>query len=307
MKNRPLTISVVIPNWNGRVLLERHLPTIVARSAVAREIIVVDDGSTDDSCEFVKKNYPNIVIVQKQKNEGFASTVNIGVKKAASELVCLLNTDVLPEKGYLEAVIPHFANPKVFAVGSLDKSHEGNRVVDRGRGLSRWERGFYIHKRGDVNKSTTAWVAGGSGTFRRSVWLSLAGMDTLYNPFYWEDIDLSYRAIKAGYSLIFEPKSIVHHMHTEGAITKHFSPWVVKRIAYRNQFIFHWKNISDGGIIVSHLAWLPVRLIQACFRLDTAIIVGFFGALLRLPRIIPKRLDAIRRWKLPDDACVLPK
>jgi GT2 family glycosyltransferase len=307
MNTQSPSISVVIPNWNGEELLRKNLPIVLAASPPATEIIVVDDGSKDRSVEFVRSNYPNVIVITKPKSQGFATAVNAGVKRATSDIVYLMNTDVAPQDGYLAPVIPHFQNHRIFAVGSLEKSLEGNSIILRGRGLSQWRRGFFIHKRGEVNKLTTAWVAGGSGAFRRSVWLSLGGMDTIYSPFYWEDIDLSYRAMKAGYSLIFESKSVVLHAHEQGAITKHFSSWKIREIAYRNQLIFHWKNISDSGIIFSHLLWLPIRLVQAVFHLDTAMIIGFLAALMRIPHIGVRRLQALRYWKISDDACVLTK
>lgn len=300
-------MSIVIPNWNGLELLKKNLPAVVEASKDAKEIIVVDDGSKDQSVEFVRSQYPGITVILKPKRQGFAAAVNAGVKRATGDIVYLMNTDVVPQAGYLVSIIPHFQNNRIFAVGSLEKSFEGNETILRGRGLSEWKQGFFIHKRGEVNKMTTAWVAGGSGAFRRSIWSTLGGLDTIYNPFYWEDIDISYRAMKAGYSLLFEPKSVVHHMHEQGAITKHFSRWRVRTTAYRNQFIFHWKNVSDLSILATHCVWLPIRLIQAVMRFDTAMIAGFLAAVLRIPRIIVRRFQALPHWKIADEACVLIK
>ncbi len=150
----------------------------------------------------------------------------------------------------------------------------------RGRGIARWERGMYIHSRGEVNKTDTAWVAGGSGAFRKSIWNQLGGMDPIFNPFYWEDIDLSYRAVKAGYTILFEPKSVVIHEHEKGIIQQEYSSFQVKTIAYRNQFLFIWKNMSDLNILVEHIVWTPVRLLQALFRGDFAMLLGYWKALI---------------------------
>ena len=79
-------------------------------------------------------------------------------------------------------------------------------------------------------------------------------MDPLFNPFYWEDIDLSYRAVKAGYALKFEKKSIVHHYHEKGKILTFFSGSLIQELL-RNQFVFIWKNMSDIDIIRSHFFW----------------------------------------------------
>jgi len=292
-------VSIIIPNWNGKSLLEKNLPGVIATAKDA-EIIVVDDGSTDGSVGYLKAKFPNVTVVEKKRHEGFASTVNAGIAAAIGDIVVLLNTDVEPEENFLQPLVSHFAGDKVFAVGCMDKSKEGESVVLRGRGLAKWQRGFFIHERGEVDKSDTAWISGGSGAFRKSMWQELGGMDPLFNPFYWEDIDISYRARKAGYTLVFEPKSIVKHLHEEGKIKQSFSKTRVKVIAYRNQFMFIWKNISDISFLLSHAVWTPLRLIQAMLTGDPWMLLGYTGALLRFPNVIASRIHASVHWKKSD-------
>lgn len=275
-----MKISIVIPNRNGAALLQKNLPAVMAASK-NYQIIVVDDASTDKSIEILQKEFPEVIIIRKKLHDGYASTVNAGVAAASGDIVVLLNSDVRPEKNFLAPLIAHFSNQKIFAVGCMDKSVEAGTIVLRGRGLAHWERGVYVHSRGEVDKTDTAWVAGGSGAFRKSVWQELGGMDPIFNPFYWEDIDLSYRAVKAGYVILFEPKSIVVHEHEKGIIKQEYSSFQIKTIAYRNQFLFIWKNISDLKILVEHIFWTPVRLIQATSRGDIRMLVGFGKAIVR--------------------------
>jgi len=274
------SVSIVIPNWNGRELLEKHLPSVVYFRKQA-EIIIVDDGSDDDSVSFVQKTYPFIRVIKKDTHEGFAGSVNTGVRQARGDIVILLNTDVEPEKGFLEPLISPFTDSRVFAVGCMDKSMENERVVLRGRGIGRWEKGFYIHKRGEVNASDTAWASGGSSAFRRSLWNELGGMDTRFNPFYWEDIDLSYRAVQAGYKILFESRSVVNHYHEEGSIMGEFSKTHIRTIAYRNQFIFSIKHLPSWSQRILFLFWVPIRLIQSLCHGNFSMIVGFFSAIVR--------------------------
>lgn len=281
-------VTVIIPNWNGAELLKKHLNSLVENSSGAH-VIIVDDHSTDDSVSYIKNNFPSISIVRKNRHEGFASTVNVGVQEAKTDIVILLNTDIEPEKFFIETLIAHFSDPDVFAVGCLEISHEKGKVVLRGRGLAHWVKGYYIHARGEVEKMDTAWVSGGSGAFRKTMWDTLGGMDRLYNPFYWEDIDLSYRAHKAGWKTVFEPKSVVHHYHEEGKIMSEYTSSDVKRIAYRNQYIFIWKNLSDISNILEHIIWTPVRLLQAVVKNDWLMIEGYAWALWLLPAICKKR------------------
>ncbi len=285
-----MKVSIIIPNRNGAELLEKNLPSVLA-AAKGEEVIVVDDASTDNSIELLQDKFSSVRVIRSGHHQGFASTVNIGVQEAAGEIVVLLNSDVRPEKDFLAPLLKHFDDPKVFAVGCLEKSLEGGKTILRGRGEAKWEKGFYIHWRGEVDKSSTAWVAGGSGAFRKSIWVKLGGIDTMYDPFYWEDIDLSYRARKAGYRILFEPTSVVVHEHEIGAIKREYSAIRVKIIAYRNQFLFIWKNLSDPNILLGHAIWTPIRLLQAVFRGDIAMLVGYIWALFRIHLVISSRIQ----------------
>jgi len=288
-----MKISIVIPNYNGEKLLKKNLPRVIKEIKKLRnleiEIIVVDDGSTDGSIQELKAQNSKLKakaqnlrlkIIKNRKNLGFASTVNRGVKEARGEIIVLLNTDVYPEMGFLEPVLPHFKDPKVFAVGMLDKSIEDDKIVRRGRGVGKWQQGFYIHRRGEIDKTDTAWVAGGSGAFRKSIWEKLGGFAEIYNPFYWEDIDLSYRAKKAGYKILFEPESVIVHEHEKGIIKRQFSTWKIKSLSYRNQFLFVWKNANPAQLI-SHFLWLPYHLLKSFFRADICFFIGFLWAIKR--------------------------
>ena len=293
-----MNLSVVIPNYNGQDLLKKNLPKVL--EAVDAEIIVVDDASTDGSLGVLNSFKEKIKVIKNEKNLGFSSTVNRGVKEARGEIIILLNTDVTPEKGFLNPLLSHFEDKSMFAVGCMDKSVENGKVILRGRGVGSWKRGFFVHSRGEVNKTNTLWVNGGSGAFRKSIWERLGGFSELYNPFYWEDIDLSYRAIKSGYKIKFESKSIVVHEHEKGVIKKKFSSGYIKSIAYRNQFIFVWKNTTDFNLRVFHLLWLPYHFTKAFLRRDLEFFKGFLMAFFLLPKIIPARFKSQKLFSKKD-------
>jgi O-antigen biosynthesis protein len=302
---RKISVSIVIPNWNGVDLLKKYLPRVIAASDGA-EIIVADDFSSDLSVPYVQKNFPKVIIVENRKHEGFAGNVNRGVARASGDVIVLLNTDVVPEDGFLPPLLAYFADPLVFAVGCLEKSHEKGKIVLRGRGTACWKKGFYVHARGEVDKTDTAWVSGGSGAFRKTMWDELGGMDSIYNPFYWEDIDLSYRARKRGYTIVFESKSIVHHYHEEGKIRREYSPEDVKRIAYRNQFIFIWKNATDPAILCAHIIWMPIRIAQTFFSGDNCMFHGYLLALQKIPYILRRRNIQGGTYAIRDENVVTP-
>jgi len=288
-----MNISVVIPNYNGKNLIAKNISRILeileSYKTGKTEVIVIDDASTDESVLIInnlKLKYSNLKLIKNEKNLGFSSTVNKGVRQASGDVVILLNTDVTPEKDFLDPLLDHFKDENVFAVGCLDKSIEGDKTVLRGRGLGEWKRGFLVHRRGEVDKADTLWVSGGSAVFRKSIWDKLGGLNELYNPFYYEDIDLSYRALKSGYKVLFEPKSVVVHEHEKGAIKTKYSQKQIKRIAYRNQFIFVWTNITDLSFRALHFIWLPYHFIKAITALDLEFFFGFFQAFILLPKVI---------------------
>jgi GT2 family glycosyltransferase len=306
-----MDISVIVPNYNGKNLLKDNLEKVYREVSSYKsgktEIIVVDDGSLDKSLDFLNefaKTHSNCKVIVNKKNLGFAPSVNKGVEAASGEIVVLLNTDVYPEAGFLEPLLKHFSNEKVFAVGCLDRSIESNGIILRGRGLGEWKRGFLVHRRGEVNKTNTLWVSGGSSAFRKTIWEDLGGMNELYAPFYWEDIDLSYRALKSGYEIAFEPKSVVVHEHEKGAIKSKYSDFKIKTIAYRNQFIFVWEN-ADLSLIYSQILWLPYYFVKALLASDWQFFLGLINAILLIPGILKLRHKAQKLFVKEDQEVIL--
>jgi len=296
-----MDISVVIPNYNGENLIKKNLNKVAEtiynfakKKNKKAEIVVVDDNSQDNSIEElekIKKNWDGklkIKVIKNDKNYGFSTTANNGVRIANGEILILLNTDITPENDFLTPFFKYFDDESVFAVGCMDKSIEKDGVVLRGRGTGEWKRGFLTHRKGNIDKNKTLWVSGGSGAFRRSIWQKLGGLNEIYNPFYWEDIDLSYRALKSGYKLFFEKESTVIHEHEKGAIKSKYTPYQVKIIAYRNQFIFVWTN-ADFSFILTNLLFLPYHMLKALFNADKAFFIGFFKAIVMLPKILDVR------------------
>lgn len=285
-------VSIVIPNWNGKQLLEKNLLAVIKAcqkwAKTGWEIIVVDDASTDGSVAFLKENFPQVKVVVHQENQRFAAACNSGVEKARGKIIILLNNDVSPEPNFLKPLIKHFGNSKVFAVGCKEKNIEAGKTLYGGRGLGEFKRGFLVHWRAkNQNKTDTLWAAGGSMAVDRQKWLRLGGMDILFRPVYWEDIDLSWRAREKGWQVLFEPKSVVKHHHETTNIPS-FGRKQMKIFAYKNQFLFVWKN-GVPKVLLQHFFWLPYHLLKALFIGDFLFWQGFFRALVQLPETLRKR------------------
>ncbi len=294
-----MKISIVIPNYNGKEILEKNLPKILVAAKDA-EVIIVDDASNDGSVTMLADKFPQVQVIKRTINSGFASSVNDGVKASNADLVLLLNSDVVPEDNFLQPLVKHFSDPKVFGVGFLQKCKENGKTILRGRGIGRFQKGFLVHSRGEVDKNDSLWISGGAGIFKKEIWNKLGGMETLYNPFYWEDIDLSYQALKAGYKLVFEPESVVCHQQAQGAIRSNYSQEEIKTIAYRNQIIFVWLNITQASFVLQHFLYLSFLLLKAIISGDFAFIKGFLAALVKLPNVLVHRWHNQKLCKISD-------
>lgn len=291
-----MKISIVIPYWNGVEKIKRYLPQVLefARLNKVEEVIASDDASTDDTVKLLKSQFPEVVVLEHQKNRGFASNVNAGISYAYGDYVFLINSDASPEKDVLRYAIPHFENPQVFSVGC--KVGEGLWATGK------FENGFFRH--GQAQKTTsceakahrTLWASGGSAIFRKSLWDEMGGLDVLYDPFYVEDVDLGFRATKRGYINIWEPKARVEHYTEKGVIESNFTQNIISNTSERNMLIFVWKNITDQNMMAEHRVALAKRLVQHPKYWPI-----FLSAIKKLPLILEKRNREKMKAKLTDE------
>ena len=241
-------IDVIIPSYNARYLLEKNLPHIVGPIENLGKLIIVDNGSTDDTLIWLSRHYPEAIIVRNETNLGYTGPVNQGVAQSTSEFFILINNDVHPHKGYLSASLPYFADPEVFAVTFNEENASWPDMSWSGGKIQ------YSHGKDKTKPVLSAWASGGSAIFRRSIWNSLGGLDEIYAPFYWEDIDIGYHAWKSGYKIIWEPRSVVSHEHE--ATSKKLDPKYISLIKQRNELLFNWLNVSDQGYRTGHFIFL---------------------------------------------------
>ncbi len=292
-----MRVSVVIPTYNGRDSLEKHLPAVLACLRDGDEVIVVDDASTDNSVEFLKKTYPFIHLIQHKNTMRYAQSCNDGVVDAKNPLIFLLNNDVSPDSDVLHAVIPHFFRSVVGAIGCLEYDVSGKV---QGRSVASFQRGMFIHAR-SKNQTTgpTMWAAGGSMVMRTDLWKKLGGMDSLFRPAYSEDIDLGYRTWKAGFEVFFESNSRVFHDHETTNATV-FGQTKIDVMSFKNAFLFMWKNVTDTDILLQHFLWLPYHIIFGGFRSHGLLIFGLFQALLQMGEVLRARRIAAKNAVISD-------
>ncbi len=292
-KSQLKTISVVIPSWNSEKQLKQNLRYVyAAANEVKAEIVIVDDASSYDQSQAYLKKQADLGKIRyyfNKTNQGFSYTVNRGVKLAKGDIVILLNTDVRPSKTAFKNCLRLFADPEVFAV----TFNSGEAWAG-----AKWEKGMFHHFKVEPNAKNknqlnfSLWASGGQAAFDKKKWLALGGMDLLYKPFYWEDVDLGYRAWKRGWKIIWDPQSKVVHDHQKSVIASNFSRKYITDTAQRNQFLFIWKNIHNSKLLASHLLRLPLFAFQYP--------IPFFRAVAKLPQVLSKRNQEKRLSKKTD-------
>ena len=272
---RPATTSasVVIPNWNGRDLLEKYLPSVVEalRGDPANEIVVVDNGSSDGSAQFLRDHFPSIRVLALDRNLGFGGGSNAGFRAAKNDIVVLLNSDMRVEPDFLAPLLEAFTDENVFSVACQIFFSDPNKLREE-TGLTQgwWENGgLRVRHRADANVQIPYpcfYGGGGSCAFDRSKFLELGGFDELLRPFYLEDTDLGYLAWKRGWKVLYQPRSVVYHEH-RGTIGKHFSKSRIDRVLKKNFILFrveeHSRVAPPGLPFLLHLcgrgSWHSVR------------------------------------------------
>lgn len=293
--------SVVIPNWNGRELLEKYLPSVVAALGAnpANEIILVDNGSTDGSADFIRRHFPEVTLLALDTNRGFGGGSNAGVRAAKNDIVVLLNSDMRVAPDFLAPLLNGFRDPRVFSVAcQIFLSDTGRRREETGLTQAWWhEGGLRVrHRIDDAVRDLYPCFYGGGGScaFDRRKFLELGGFDTLLAPFYLEDADLGFMAWKRGWRVFYQPRSVVYHEH-RGTIGKHFTPRQIDAVYKKNFVLFAWKNIHEWRKLVEHVLFTLAGSAVSALLGDSptrASAAGVWRAFLQLPQALRSRWHA---------------
>ncbi len=246
-----ISTAVVILNWNGRQHLEQFLPSVVRHTPRTVRLVVADNGSTDDSVEFLRQHYPSVEVLLLNANHGFARGYNLALKLIDAECFVLLNSDVEVTQGWLEPLVATLSNdkqvgavaPKLRSYGFRDRFEYAGAAggyIDilgypfcRGRILSTVEQdsGQYDDKR------EVFWASGAAFCCRADLFRRMGGFD---NDFFahMEEIELCWRMQLAGYKVMVEPRSVVYHLG--GGTLPNDSPLKLY-LNYRNNLMMLFK------------------------------------------------------------------
>ncbi len=215
------------------------------------EIVIVDNGSSDGSAEWIAANYPEVRVVALAENLGFGGGSNAGFRAAKNDIVVLLNSDMRVEPDFLAPLLAGFTDETVFAVScQIFLGDRSKRREETGLTEGWWQDGgLRVGHREDaaVDRLFPCFYGGGgSCAFDRRKFFELGGFDELLAPFYLEDTDLGFLAWKRGWKVMYQPASVVHHEH-RGTIGKRFSAEYIESILRKNFLLFCWKNIHGWG------------------------------------------------------------
>ena len=281
-----LSIRIVVLNYNGDALLPQCLPSIAEAAEVApypTKITVLDNQSPEESgLKYVRENFPQVTIAEAFKNN-FLCSYNEYLRKVSEPVVILLNNDIKVQRDFIEPMARHFVeDPLCFMVSPRCMSWDGRRF-EAGRAKAGFRLGFFWcsnqypgYENDQEIPGPTA--ASGFGAFSREKFLELGGYDERFLPGIMEDVDLCIRAAAKGYHLLYEPRSAVQHLG-QASFKKAFGVKGIQVLAWRNNFLFVWKNGRGIQFWLSHLFFTPLRIFATLLRGNTVVLQGFLQAL----------------------------
>lgn len=305
-----MNIAVVILNWNGRKLLERYLPSVLAHSETAK-IYVADNASTDDSLEFLVKNYPEVVLLKNSANLGFAGGYNEALEYVEEDIYILLNNDVEVTPGWLDGILSLFETsdkiaaiqPKIKSVQNPEKfdyaGAAGGFIDALGYPFCRGRIFDHIEEdKGQYNTDMEIfWASGACFAIRKKCFRHAKGFDEDYFA-HQEEIDLCWRLKNLGYSIWCSSKSEVYH---QGGGTLSSSSPRKTFLNFRNSLFTLVKNSKRNPISIIFLRMTldGVAAMRFLCKGQFSHFIAIFEAHLsfygELPQLLKKRKENIKK------------
>lgn len=210
--------SVIVTNWNGKQWLPTCLEALSGQSYRDFEIIFVDDGSTDGSATWVAEHYPQVQLIEQQPHVGFAAANNIGIRAARGRHIVTLNNDTRPDAHFLRELVAGLTAPDVGMVAAQMRLWDTPEVLDSAGIVVDWA-GFGWNRA--WGQPISAWrepgevfgPCAGAALYRRAMLDAIGLFDEDFYAYY-EDVDLAWRARRAGWRCWYAPKAWTLHKHS---------------------------------------------------------------------------------------------
>ena len=247
-------VTVVIPNYNGKKYLEDCLRSISRQSFEDIHIVVVDDGSTDGSPDYIREHFPAVELIDLGGNTGFANAVNVGIKASDSEYVFLLNNDTVCDNKAVESLVRIMDNKKKLfsAQAKMLKIQEPHDIDDCGDLYCALGWAFSPGKdknnRQFSRRESVTSACAGAAMYRREYFEQVGYFDEAHFC-YLEDVDIGYRARLKGYANIMEPRAIVYHAGSATSGSR-YNEFKVELTAGNNLYLIY-KNMPALQIAIN--------------------------------------------------------
>ena len=301
--DKPLFFSIVIPFFNNRAELARCFSTVVevrARNSAVKEIIAVDDCSTDGTAEWIRQHYPDVTVLVNSQNLGFGRACLEGIRHARNNWIILLNSDIEINSDIVAPLVEDIQKcPGLFSVSFFSFDEMGGKFEGRKKFIAKTglfkTRNNYSGEYVEGTLYDTFYACGGHSLISREKFLALNGFSPVFEPFYWEDADLSYRAMKRGWPVFFDPRCRVVHAH-RGSIRTANGERFISIIQTRNKMLFFWKNVSSPMLWLHHAGGMFFRVLTSWVAGDFVFYRAFWKGLAKLPQVMTIRAYEKRMW-----------
>jgi GT2 family glycosyltransferase len=290
-------LSIVIPNYNGKHLFEKYFAQnleVFKTLTIPFEIIVVDDGSKDDSLVYLNENYLHqIQIIAKKINSGFSNTCNQGIKAAKYDLVFLLNTDVLLTPNYFDRLFKYFDDENTFGVMGRIIGINDDIIQDAARlpklfGRKIKPTNFY-YLDDENEKAPTLYLSGAIALIDAKKIKTLGGFNELFSPFYGEDAELCLRAWRMGWKCFYEHQAICRH-EISGSTKNYQKKYWIKTIYFRNRYFLHVLHLNGLDLLLWHFQVIFSDIIPSIITFKTYKLKAYIQVFVQLVELKKKKV-----------------
>lgn len=318
-----MKLSVIILNYNVRYFLEQAIRSVQqALYSIDGEIIVIDNNSEDDSCAMVREKFPKVTLIENSENLGYSKANNLAIAQSKGEYLCILNPDTaVPHTIFTECLKFASEHPKMGALGVRLMDGTGNFLPESKRnlptpkasllklmGLAKRKNSYYANHITHSQVGETDVLPGAFLLLKRSIFDEIKGFDEDYFM-YGEDIDFSYKLLKAGYQNYFYGKNGI--LHYKGESPQHDQEYLDR--FYGAMRIFYKKHFHSNALTnmaVNFVIGLSRRLRKLKMKkrrtanqpaIEAIVITDNLNLLKRLSEIVPIPLKSASKQILNDN------
>jgi Predicted glycosyltransferases len=297
--------SVIIVSYNSKNDLEECIPSLISQSYTNKELIVVDNASTDGSAAFVRARYPDIALIENKSNSGYAGGNNIGFLHSHGDYIVIINPDTVAHRDWLKELIRPLENdPDISLTSSKILLYDRRDNINTCANITHYSgldfcKGFREPSARFDKEEEVGAVSGCSFAIRRSVFDQVGGFDPDFFM-YMEDVDISWRARLAGYTIMLAPSSIIYHK-----FSLKVNPGKIFFLE-RNRYMMILKNFRLKALLLS----LPALLVTEAMTMGYAVTQGpafvfyklkaYWWLATNLGRIIEKRRTVQKNIKITE-------